>query len=93
MYELFLNQTVTLSGLTVASFLSFKRQQGVFWAFRPEDKVKHSNDFRLTGSEPEIYRRDQPTEIISVFLRISGSLLNVDLSFIVKKRTQLLNHA
>ena len=25
-------------------FLSFKRQEGVFWAFRPEDEVKHSND-------------------------------------------------
>ena len=31
--------------LTVASFfLSFERHEVVFWAFRPEDEGKHSND-------------------------------------------------
>ena len=28
------------------SFLSLKRQEGVFRTFRPEDEVKHSNDHR-----------------------------------------------
>ena len=30
--------------LELRPFLSFKRQEGVFWAFRPEDEVKYLND-------------------------------------------------
>ena len=33
--------------LTIAYFLSFKRFEGVSWAFRPEDEVKYSNDPKL----------------------------------------------
>ena len=77
--------------------LPLKLNDGSFEPLKNCSKIFFTGS--LTGSESEIHRFDQSTEVIWVraissyhqfLLPISGSLLNVGLSFKRRKRTHLL---